>query len=102
MPERIVPMIHVSDVEATAYWYSSIGFDVRATNRESEGGKIDWTLLRLGQSEIMLNAGGLPSSGPRRDFDLYVHVNDIDELRTRIDGKGEIVEELHHTFYSVA
>ncbi|WP_109486896.1 VOC family protein [Occallatibacter savannae] len=78
-----------------------MGFDVRATNRESEGGKIDWTLLRLGQSEIMLNAGGLPSSASRREFDLYIHVKDVNEVRTRIDGKAEIVEELNETFYGV-
>src|SRR3569833_2717359 len=99
MSERIVPMIHVPDVEETADWYASIGFDIRATNRACEGGKIDWMLLRLGKSEIMLIAGGLPSSATRREFDLYVHVNDINELRTRIEGKAEIVEELHVTFY---
>jgi len=101
VPERIVPMIHVPDVEATANWYASIGFHICAANRECEGGKIDWTLLRLGQSEIMLNAGGLPSSAPRREFDLYIHVNDVNELRTRIEGKAETVEELHETFYGM-
>ena len=63
MAERIVPMIHVSDVNATAQWYASIGFEIRNFNRECEDGDIDWALLRLGQSEIMLSLGGRPSAG---------------------------------------
>jgi hypothetical protein len=66
MPERIVPMIHVPNVSATAEWYASIGFEIRNVNRECDGGEINWALLRLRQSDIMLNAGGRPCSAPRR------------------------------------
>lgn len=101
MAERIVPMIHVSDVKATAEWYASIGFEIRNFNRECEDGDIDWALLRLGQSEIMLSLGGRPSGEFRREFDLYTHVDNVDELRSRLDGKAEIVEDLHDTFYGM-
>jgi uncharacterized glyoxalase superfamily protein PhnB len=101
MPERIVPMIHVPDVAATADWYASIGFEIRGTNHECENGEIDWALLRLGESDIMLSAGGHASSEPRREFDLYTHVDDVDGLRSRLDGKAEIVEDLHDTFYGM-
>ena len=99
MAERIVPMIHVPDVNATAQWYESIGFEIRNVNRECVDGEIDWALLRLGQSEIMLSAGGRPSSAPRREVDLYTHVDDVDTLRRTLDGKIELVEDLHETFY---
>ena len=99
MVERIVPMIHVPDVNATAQWYQSIGFEIRNVNRECVDGEIDWALLRLGQSEIMLSAGGRPSSAPRREVDLYTHVDDVDTLRRTLDGKIELVEDLHETFY---
>lgn len=99
MPERIVPMIHVPDVNATAQWYVSLGFEIRGTNRECESGAIDWALLRLGESEIMLSAGGRASSEPRREFDLYIHVEDVNASRECLDGKAEIVEDLHDTFY---
>jgi uncharacterized glyoxalase superfamily protein PhnB len=99
MAQRIVPMIHVPDVNATAQWYQSIGFEIRNVNRECVDGEIDWALLRLGQSEIMLSAGGRPSSAPRREFDLYTHVDDVDTLRRALDGKVELVEDLHETFY---
>jgi hypothetical protein len=99
MPERIVPMIRVPDVNATAQWYASIGFEICNVNREGDKGEIDWALLRLGQSEIMLSAGGQPSSAPRREFDLYTHVDDVGGLRRSLDGKIELVEDLHETFY---
>jgi uncharacterized glyoxalase superfamily protein PhnB len=94
-------MIHVPNVSATAEWYTSIGFEIRNVNRECDDGEIDWALLRLGQSHIMLSAGGLPSSARRREFDLYTHVDDVDALRHRVDGKAEIVEDLHDTFYGM-
>ena len=99
MAQRIVPMIHVPDVNATAQWYESIGFEIRNVNRECVDGEIDWALLRLGQSEIMLSSGGRPSSAPRREFDLYTHVHDVATLRRALDGKVELVEDLHETFY---
>ena len=101
MPERIVPMIHVPNVTATAEWYASIGFEICNMNRECGNGEVDWAPLRLGQSDLMLNAGGLPSSARRRDFDLYTHVDDVDSLRSRVEGKAEIVEDLHDTFYGM-
>jgi uncharacterized glyoxalase superfamily protein PhnB len=101
LPERIVPIIHVPNVSATAQWYASIGFEICNLNRECDDGDIDWALLRLGQSDIMLNAGGHPSSARRREFDLYTHVDHVDALRNRIDGKAEIVEDLHDTFYGM-
>ena len=101
MPERIVPMIHVPDVNATAHWYASIGFEIRNVNRECGEGPMDWALLRLGDSTIMLSAGGKPSDEPRREFDLYIHVDDIDSVRRRTDRKANMVEDLHDTFYGM-
>jgi hypothetical protein len=95
MPERIVPMIHVPNVGATAEWYASIGFEICNVYRKGDDDEIDWALLRLGQSDLMLNAGGLPSSASRRDFDLYTHVDDVDAVRKRVDGKAEIIKDLH-------
>jgi uncharacterized glyoxalase superfamily protein PhnB len=99
MSERIIPMIHVPSVSATAEWYASIGFEICKINRESDGDDIDWALLRLGQSDIMLNSGGIPSSAGRREFDLYTQVDNIEALRNRLDGKAEIIEDLHNTSY---
>jgi uncharacterized glyoxalase superfamily protein PhnB len=101
MPERIVPMIHVLDVEATAAWYASIGFTVLEKARECDDDEVNWALLRLGDSTIMLNVGGKPSDAVRREFDLYVHVDDVDGVRRRLDGKAGIIEDLHETLYGM-
>ncbi len=101
MPERIVPMIHVPDVALTAKWYESIGFTIRDTARECDQGEVNWALLRLGESTIMLSAGGKSSDAPRREFDLYIHVDAIDAVREKLNGKADLVEDLHDTFYGM-
>ena len=76
---------------------SSIGFGVRA--RGSDGAELVWAALTVGMSEVMLSAGGRSSTAHRRDADLYVHVDDVDALFARLDGKVDLVEGLHETFY---
>ncbi len=49
----------------------------------------------------MLSVGGRANLDPRREFDLYIHVDDVNGLRVRLDGKAEIVEDLHDTFYGM-
>ena len=99
MVERVVPMIHVPDVRATVEWYKTIGFSVTGTNEED--GEMDWAVLSLGSSEVMLNAGGRPSTHDRREVDLYVHTHDVDDLYQRLKDRVEIVEGLHDTFYGM-
>jgi len=99
MAQRVVPMIHVPDVRATAEWYRTIGFTVERTNEED--GEMNWASLSFDSTEVMLNAGGQPSSSPRREVDLYVHVDDIAEFHERLKGRVEVVEAPHETFYGM-
>ena len=99
MQQNVVPMIHVTNVRATVDWYGSIGFETVRYNEED--GEMDWALLSLGNSEIMFSAGGRSSSEHRREIDLYVHCDDVDELYLRFKGRLEVVEELHDTFYGM-
>ena len=93
-------MMHVPDVKATAAWYESIGFIVEATHEEP-GCPMDWALLLFGTSEVMLSAGGKPPSSARRDFDLYVHVDTLEDHFHAIASKAEVVEGLHATEYGM-
>jgi len=99
MRRRVVPMLNVPDVGATADWYESIGFGVR--DRASDGSEIDWAALTFDESEVMLNTGGQKSQAWRRDADLYVTVEDVGALFDRIGARVEIVEPLHDTFYGM-
>lgn len=97
MVEKVVPMIHVPDVRATIDWYQALGFKVTGTNEED--GEMNWALLSFGSSEVMFNSGGKPSSQHRREVDLYVHVDQVDELYERLKDRVDVVEVPHDTFY---
>jgi uncharacterized glyoxalase superfamily protein PhnB len=99
MPEKVVPMIHVADVRATVDWYTLIGF--KAVRHNEEDGEINWALLSFGNSELMLNAGGKPSADQRREVDLYVHAENIDDLYRRLKDRVQVVEDPHDTFYGM-
>ena len=99
MPQKAVPMIHVPNVRATMEWYASIGFKIVRYN--DEDGEINWALLTFGDSEVMLNSGGKPSNAHRREVDLYLQVDNVERLRQRFDGRVEIFEDLHDTFYGM-
>lgn len=91
-------MIHVPDVQATVDWYRDIGFTVGRTYDNGKGG-LSFAILELGASQVMFNQGGEPSTRDRREVDLYVFTDDVDELHRRIHQRVEIVEGLHDTFY---
>ena len=92
-------MIHVEDVSATVNWYTSIGFKVVRQNEED--GDINWAKLSFGNSELMLNAGGKPSADPRREVDLYITTDNVEELYRRLKDRVQAVEELHDAFYGM-
>jgi uncharacterized glyoxalase superfamily protein PhnB len=99
MAEKISPMIHVPDVPAAIDWYRAVGFTVAGTHEDE--GVMNWASLSFGESRLMLSIGGKPSAEPRREVDLYVQVNDVDALFHKLDGKVELVEGLHDTFYGM-
>ena len=99
MPQIVVPMIHVPNVSATVDWYTSIGFKLIRQNEEA--GEINWAKLSFGNSELMLSAGGKPSSDDRREVDLYITTDDVDDLYRRFKDRVQVVEGPHETFYGM-
>lgn len=104
-------MIHVPDVSAAIDWYSSLGLNC-ATRVRRIGAKSSPAALTYGNSEVMLNAGGKASRDHRREssppnairparMDLYVLAEDADDLRRSLQGRVEVVEDLHDTFYGM-
>lgn len=96
---RATPMLHVPDVATTADWYRGLGFEVIDLGRECEDAEVTFALLRCGSGDVMLSAGGQPSAATRREVDLYVHVDDVAAMRAVFGDRGDIVEEVHDTFY---
>jgi uncharacterized glyoxalase superfamily protein PhnB len=99
MLRKAVPMIHVPDVGAAVEWYRAIGFTLVAS--ADDGEDATWALMSLGASELMFSAGGRPSDQHRREVDLYVHADDVDETFRQLRDRVEVVEELHDTFYGM-
>jgi len=92
-------MIHVPDVRAAMEWYRSIGFTVLGVHEE--GGFMDWAMLSFGDGTIMFSEGGQPSTAFRREVDLYVQTEGVDDLYRRLSGRVEVVEEPHDTVYGM-
>jgi uncharacterized glyoxalase superfamily protein PhnB len=101
MPQKAVPMFHVPDVSTTVDWYVSIGFKLIRQGKEKEDGEVVWALLSFGDSEIMFDIGGKPSTAHRREVDLYVYVENVDDLCQRIKDRVQVVVELNDTFYGM-
>ena len=99
MPGTVTPMIHVPDIKATMEWYKAIGFAVRSTDEEY--GELHWALLSFGDGHVMFNAGGRCSAEDRREVDLYIETENIDDLYQRLKDRVVVREEPHDTFYGM-
>jgi uncharacterized glyoxalase superfamily protein PhnB len=100
MAEKVVPMIHVPDVRATVDWYQGIGFTVTETYG-NDGGGLSFAILSFGSSQVMFNQGGQSSTRHRREVDLYVYTDNVDDLYRRLKNRVEVVEGPHDTFYGM-
>jgi uncharacterized glyoxalase superfamily protein PhnB len=93
-------MIHVPDVLATVEWYQNIGFTVDNTyGNESDG--LSFAMLSFGDSQVMFNQGGKTSADKRREVDLYIYVDGIDQLYEQLKDTVDVVEGPHDTFYGM-
>lgn len=99
MIQRVTPMIHVPDVRATVAWYESIGFT--ALDVAEVCGEIVFALLAFGEGQVMFNEGGRQSAAQRREVDLYIHTEGVDELYARLKDQVTVQEEPHDTFYGM-
>jgi uncharacterized glyoxalase superfamily protein PhnB len=93
-------MIHVPDVRATVAWYQDIGFTVSDTYDDGGDG-LSFAILSLGNSELMFNSGGQASTSRRREVDLYIYVDNVDDLYGHLKDRVEVIESLHDTFYGM-
>lgn len=99
MPSRVTPMIHVADVRAAARWYESIGFTLDRANEVD--GEMDWALLTFGDGRVMFTEGGGASAAERREVDLYVETEGVDDLFADLKDRVRVREEPHDTFYGM-
>ncbi|HEY6247965.1 MAG TPA: VOC family protein [Pyrinomonadaceae bacterium] len=100
LKKRAVPMIHVPDVLATVEWYKNIGFKVDNTYGNDADG-FSFAVLSFGDTQVMFNQGGSTSEGKRREVDLYVYTDGVDQLYEELKEKVDVIERPHNTFYGM-
>ena len=93
-------MIHVPDVAATVAWYRDIGFTVVETHGH-EGEGLSFAIVAYGDSQVMFSEGGSTSAQFRREVDLYVYTEDVNEIYENLKGRVDVVEGVHDTFYGM-
>ena len=94
-------MIHVPDVRATVEWYQQIGFEVVATYGLGDTDNYSFAIMSFGETWVMFSTDGKPSDARRRELDLYVYTDDVDELYERLKEHVDVVEAPHDTFYGM-
>jgi uncharacterized glyoxalase superfamily protein PhnB len=94
-------MIHVPDVRATVDWYQHIGFEIRATYGDGTGTGLSFATMKFGESEVMFNQGGQTSDKHRREVDLYVETDNIDELYEALRDRVDVFEPPSDKFYGM-
>lgn len=101
MNKRVTPMIHVPDVQRTVEWYEQqLGFTVLATYDNGCGG-LSFAIMAFGDGQVMFNQGGETSVTERREVDLYIYTDKVDELYERLKDRVDIIEPPHDTFYDM-
>ena len=100
MTDRVTPMIHVPDVQATVNWYQDLGFTVDQTYGDDNDG-LSFAIMSFGSTQVMFNSGGKTGTERRREVDLYTYTTGLDELYERLKDRVEIIEGLHDTFYGM-
>jgi hypothetical protein len=98
---KVVPMIHVPDVRTTVDWYQGIGFKPVATYGDETGENFSFAIMSFGETEVMFNTDGETSDKRRREVDLYVYTDNVDELYENLKDHVDIVEKPHDTFYGM-
>jgi uncharacterized glyoxalase superfamily protein PhnB len=101
MSNNVVPMIHVPDVRETVEWYQSIGFEVLTTYDNGTPDGLSFAMVSFGNGQVMFNECGETSDKRRREVDLYVYTDDVDEVYERLKDRVEVIEGPHDTFYGM-
>jgi glyoxalase/bleomycin resistance protein/dioxygenase superfamily protein len=99
--KRVTPMIHVPDVRATVEWYQKIGFEVVATYGDGTGENFSFAIMSFGATKVMFNTDGEASDKNRREVDLYVYTDNVDELYETLKDRVDVVDTPCDRFYGM-
>lgn len=89
---RVVPFLHVADVEASVTFYALLGFDGRHVMRSDDGVAFWAHVWKAGDAgrvaEVMFARADGPIDAHQQAALLYMYANDVRELRERLLSSG--------------
>lgn len=84
---RLVPFVHVADVEASLKFYALLGFAPQSVLRDA-GGRAFWAMARSGGAEIMFARADGPVDPARQAVLFYMYSEKVAELRRHLLAAG--------------
>jgi uncharacterized glyoxalase superfamily protein PhnB len=107
MLKTLTPNLMVEDVRTTVDWYASIlGFSSDA-EVPGEGEAVQFAIVHRDSVRLMFQSRKSLTSdlpllqgkpiGAAQTF--YIEVDGVAELRRQVEGKVEVIKDLHDTFY---
>ncbi|MFK7884420.1 MAG: VOC family protein [Phycisphaerales bacterium] len=84
---RLVPFVHVADVDASLAFYSFFGLERESTMQDPEG-RTFWALARNRDAEIMLARASGPIDAEQQAVLFYLYSQDINALRRHLLDSG--------------
>jgi catechol 2,3-dioxygenase-like lactoylglutathione lyase family enzyme len=83
---RLVPFVHVDDVERTIAFYHRLGFTVASVYHYRE--RPVWATLRSDDAELMVSTDGPPIDPDRQGVLFYLYSDDLPALRGQLLAAG--------------
>ena len=84
---RLVPYVHVADVEASLAFYTMLGFTPVKAMKDDDG-KMFWVLARSAAAEIMLAQSSGPIDAEQQAVLFYMYGPDLSALRANLIERG--------------
>jgi hypothetical protein len=84
---RMVPYVHVTDVQASLSFYSLLGFSLGNAMRDKNG-KLYWALAQSSAAEIMLAQASCPIDAEQQAVIFYMYSPDLCSLRATLIESG--------------
>lgn len=80
---RLVPYVHVVDVEASLAFYALLGFRLNNALKDAHG-RTFWSLAQSGSAEIMLARSNGPVDAEQQAVLFYMYSTDVAGLRRHL------------------
>ena len=84
---RLVPFVHVADVEASLAFYALLGFVAQRAMKDARG-RTFWALAQSDKAEIMFARADGPVDAEQQAVLFYMYSTDVAGLRRHLLGSG--------------